>query len=54
MAEIKIVDNPSEAQLSELGVRSWPKWGCEVSVFPWTYDEPETCFILEGEVGPRP
>ena len=50
MAEIKIVDNPSEAQLAELGVRSWPQWGCEVSVFPWTYDDPETCLILEGEV----
>jgi len=50
MSEIKIVDNPSQEQLDEIGVRSWPQWGCGVSVFPWTYDEPETCYLLEGEV----
>ena len=22
----------------ELGVRSWPTWGCEASKFPWSYD----------------
>ncbi len=29
---------------------SWPVWEKEVSVFPWHYDEKETCLILEGEV----
>jgi uncharacterized cupin superfamily protein len=28
----------------------WPIWTKEVSSFPWHYDEPETCLILEGEV----
>lgn len=27
-----------------------PIWEKEVSVFPWHYDEPETCLILEGQV----
>lgn len=28
----------------------WPTWGCGAETFPWTYDEQETCLILEGEV----
>lgn len=27
-----------------------PIWTKEISTFPWHYDEPETCLILEGEV----
>ncbi len=50
MADIKIEIEPSEDRLKELGVRGWPTWGAEVSTFPWTYDEPETCFFLEGDV----
>ena len=50
MAEITIIDNPSEEQLAKLGVRDWPTWSAEVSTFPWTYDEPETCLFLEGDV----
>ncbi|CAA0837714.1 RmlC-like cupins superfamily protein [Striga hermonthica] len=47
---IKIVKNPPESKLSDLGVRSWPKWGCPPSKFPWTYSSKETCYILEGKV----
>ncbi|KAL0314024.1 UNVERIFIED_CONTAM: hypothetical protein Sangu_2246800 [Sesamum angustifolium] len=47
---IKIVKNPPESKLSELGVRSWPKWGCPPSKFPWTYSSKETCYLLEGNV----
>lgn len=28
---------------------NWGTWEKEVSEFPWVYDEPETCYILEGE-----
>jgi uncharacterized cupin superfamily protein len=31
-------------------VRSWPTWGCEVSRFPWSYSENETCYVIEGHV----
>ena len=50
MEQIKIEQNPSEERLEELGVSSWGVWEKEVSTFPWHYDEPETCYLLEGEV----
>jgi uncharacterized cupin superfamily protein len=50
MADITIVESPSEDQLDALGVRGWPTWSAEISLFPWTYDEPETCFFLDGDV----
>ncbi|MBO9998808.1 MAG: cupin domain-containing protein [Cyanobacteria bacterium SID2] len=48
--EINIEREPNNARLSELGVSSWPVWEKEVSEFPWTYDERETCYLLAGEV----
>ncbi|MGD1936171.1 MAG: cupin domain-containing protein [Cyanophyceae cyanobacterium] len=51
---IKVDANPSEATLSELGVFGWSVWTKEVSEFPWTYDEAETCYFLEGEVTVTP
>ncbi len=50
MAEIVVVHNPSEEELTRRGVRSWPIWTKEISTFPWSYDEPETCYFLEGDV----
>ncbi|XP_076910285.1 uncharacterized protein LOC143567888 [Bidens hawaiensis] len=47
---IKIVKNPTESKLTDLGVRSWPKWGCDPSKFPWTYSAKETCYLLKGKV----
>ena len=49
MAEI-IETKPSEHALLELGVKSWPIWTCEASVFDWDYTQSETCLVLEGEV----
>ena len=50
MSSIDIDRNPSAERLTKLGVRGWPIWTKEPSVFPWTYDEPETCLFLEGDV----
>ncbi len=50
MADIVIEHHPDEARLAALGVRSWPIWTKEESEFPWTYDEPETCYFLAGRV----
>jgi uncharacterized cupin superfamily protein len=47
---IKIERSPSQAVLDQAGVASWPVWSKEVSSFPWTYGEEETCYLLEGEV----
>ena len=41
---------PTEQELDKLNVKSWGVWTKEVSEFPWSYDETETCYILEGEV----
>jgi uncharacterized cupin superfamily protein len=47
---IEVQKNPPESLLAEMRVRSWPIWEKEVSKFPYTYDENETCLFLEGEV----
>tara|TARA_B100000212_G_C27261248_1_gene484605 strand:- start:99 stop:374 length:276 start_codon:yes stop_codon:yes gene_type:complete len=43
-----------EDTVKELGIKNWPIWTCETSTFDWTYDEKETCFLLEGEVTVTP
>jgi len=50
MGRIAIENNPTEERLARLEVRTWPIWTKEPSTFPWTYDEPETCLFLEGDV----
>ena len=47
---IKVERNPSSERLEKLGVPRWGIWSKEVSTFPWTYDEQEVCYVLEGEV----
>ena len=49
-----VVNDRGMAVWAGLGVSSWPTWGCGVSSFPWTYDEQETCLLLEGEVTVTP
>lgn len=51
---ITVTANPDPALLQRLGVSNWPTWGCEVSTFPWTYDDQETCLLLEGDVTVTP
>jgi hypothetical protein len=50
MGVIKIEKNPPAETLTKLGVQRWPIWTKEVSEFDWSYDEPETCYFLEGDV----
>ncbi|KAH6558528.1 hypothetical protein KP509_1Z058500 [Ceratopteris richardii] len=40
----------SESRIEQLGIRSWPKWGCPPSKFPWTYDAKETFYLVKGRV----
>lgn len=47
---IQIERQPSPERLEQLGVFSWPIWTKDVSEFPWTYGEQETCYLLEGNV----
>jgi hypothetical protein len=45
-----VVEKPTGEKLEQLRVTSWPIWTKEPSTFDWHYDEPETCYFLEGEV----
>ena len=53
MAEIE-VRQPAEAELEEMGVFDWPVWEKEESRFPWTYDEQEVCYLVQGRVTVEP
>ena len=50
MLPIMVEQNPSIQRLETLGVFSWPVWSCDVSAFPWNYDQREVCYLLEGTV----
>jgi uncharacterized cupin superfamily protein len=50
MSEILCEHKPAPVKLEVLGVYDWPIWRKEVSTFPWTYDQRETCYILRGRV----
>ena len=41
---------PTEGDLEKLNVKSWGTWSKEVSEFDWSYDDTETCYLLDGEV----
>ena len=50
MSDIEIKKEMTPERIRELGIDSWPVWEKEVSVFPWTYDTDEVCYVLEGKV----
>ncbi|MFX1327345.1 MAG: cupin domain-containing protein [Promethearchaeota archaeon] len=41
---------PTDEELKQMKVKSWGTWSKEVSKFDWSYDDTETCYILDGEV----
>lgn len=47
---IFVTSQTSSEQLNQLGVFNWSIWEKEESEFPWTYDDRETCYFLEGDV----
>ena len=42
-----IVKKPTSAEID--ATKSWGLWEKEPSIFPWSYSQKETCYILEGE-----
>jgi hypothetical protein len=48
--QITIERQADPQRVAALEITRWPIWTKEVSTFPWTYDEAETCYFLEGEV----
>lgn len=45
-----IIQKINSEQLLDKRVSEWPVWKKEVSVFSWSYDANEECWIIEGEV----
>ncbi len=45
-----IIERPGIFRLEELGVKKWPVWSKEPSVFEWEYQETETAYITAGQV----
>jgi len=52
--QISVLQNPSDEQLSQLGVSSWAIWEKEASEYHWVYDEKEVCYLLQGKVQVTP
>lgn len=53
MDQIK-VEKLGEDELKAKGIFDWPVWEKEVSQFPWSYDQTEECYILEGKATVTP
>tara|TARA_Y100001978_G_C23388093_1_gene288711 strand:+ start:310 stop:585 length:276 start_codon:yes stop_codon:yes gene_type:complete len=51
---ILVISPCPDSTFKELGIRNWPIWTCEESSFDWTYEDKETCFLIEGEVTVTP
>ena len=51
---ISVTSSCSENTVHEVGIKSWPIWTCDARSFDWTYDDKETCLLLEGEVTVTP
>ena len=45
-----LIKSPCSASLIiQYGIKNWPIWECEPSIFSWNYSEKEICLIIEGE-----
>jgi uncharacterized cupin superfamily protein len=44
------IKKPSDKDLEDKRVTTWPIWEKAVSRFDWQYSDTEDCYLLEGEV----
>ncbi|KMT05787.1 hypothetical protein BVRB_7g166260 [Beta vulgaris subsp. vulgaris] len=51
---IVVENNPSSSRLSELGIKSWPKWACSPGKYQLKFDAEETCYMVKGKVRAYP
>jgi len=47
--QILVERSPSPMKLDVMYVEDWETWEKDVSKFPWSYDQTETCYIIAGE-----
>ncbi len=45
-----IKKKPTDNDLKNLNVFSWPQWTSDIKRFNWEYSDTETCYFLEGKV----
>ncbi|MBD3238785.1 MAG: DUF861 domain-containing protein [Candidatus Moranbacteria bacterium] len=43
------ITQPEQSDLKAMRVFDWPIWEKGVSEFPWSYDDRETCYIIQGQ-----
>ncbi|XP_062114185.1 uncharacterized protein LOC133825226 [Humulus lupulus] len=51
---IIVENNPSEAKLSGLNIKCWPKWGCSHGKYQLKFDAEKTCYLVRGKVKAYP
>ena len=51
---ISVASPCPESTVEELGIKNWPILTAEESSFDWSYEDKETCLLLEGEVTVTP
>jgi uncharacterized protein len=44
------VEKADDKKPRAMKATTWPPWTKDVSTFDWHDDEPETCYLLEGDV----
>ena len=44
------IEKPTDKDLEDKKVLSWPVWEKEISRFDWHYASTEECYLLEGKV----
>ena len=54
LLSISVTSPCPETTIEELGIKNLSIWTCEESSFDWTYDDIETCLLIDGEVTVTP
>lgn len=54
LMHIEVTHNPDQTFIDNRNIGNWPIWTKDISEFPWSYDEQEQCYFLEGEVTVTP
>ena len=45
-----VIESPCTAStIIQYGIKNWPTWEREPSIFQWSYTKKETCLIIQGE-----
>ncbi len=54
MSKTITVQQPSKTDLGTQGILDWSLWSHPEAKFPWSYEDEESCYLLEGKVTVTP